>query len=128
MARKQGSNRLVVRIDLKGVSPPIWRRLEIDPDLTLDKVHGVIQAAFDWRNCHLYEFSNRNAGGGRDYTRFISAFLLEDDMFSGDDFFGMFGQEVDESTVQLGSLLVKARDSLDYQYDFGDSWDHKLRL
>jgi hypothetical protein len=58
----------------------------------------------------------------------VSAFLLEDDMFGGNDIFGMFGQEVDESTVQLGTLLVTPKDTLDYQYDFGDSWDHKLRL
>lgn len=120
--------RLIVRVDLRGVSPPIWRRLDIRSDLTLDQVHTVIQAAFDWQNSHLHEFTKAKPGGGRDYTRFVGAFLLEDDVFGGSDMFGMFGLEVDESTVQLGSLLVKPKDVLDYQYDFGDSWDHKVRL
>jgi hypothetical protein len=58
--------RLIVRVDLRGVTPPIWRRLDIQSNLTLDQVHAVIQAAFDWQNSHLHEFTNRKPGGGRD--------------------------------------------------------------
>ncbi len=137
MTRKHVPTRLVVRIDLRGIAPPIWRRLEIDPDLTLDQVHGVIQAAFDWNSSHLHQFSTLEPGRRWGGDRFVDASLLEDDMFGrgevfgmfgGNDLFGMVGQDIDESTVQVGSLLVKPKDALDYQYDFGDSWDHRIRL
>lgn len=121
-------SRLIVRVDPKRVSPPIWRRLDIRSDLTLDQVHVVIQAAFDWQNSHLHEFTKAKTGGGRDYTRFVDTFLLDEDVFGGSDIFGTFGHEIDESTVQLATMLVEPKDVLDYQYDFGDSWDHKVRL
>jgi len=124
----EAHTRLIVRVDLRGVSPPIWRRLDIRSDLTLDLVHAVIQAAFDWQNSHLHEFSQGRHAGWRQMKRYVPKFLLEDDMFGGNDLFGMPGVEVDESTVELGTLLAKPKDALDYQYDFGDSWDHKLRL
>jgi hypothetical protein len=53
---KSGTRRLVIRADLLGSKPPIWRRLELSPDLTLDQVHEVMQAAFHWYNAHLHEF------------------------------------------------------------------------
>ncbi|WP_235939528.1 plasmid pRiA4b ORF-3 family protein [Occultella kanbiaonis] len=31
-----------VRLDLADASPPVWRRLELPDDLTLDRVHTVI--------------------------------------------------------------------------------------
>ena len=37
-----------LRIDLKGATPPIWRRVELASDMFLDEVHQVIQAAFGW--------------------------------------------------------------------------------
>lgn len=111
--------RLIVRVDLRGASPPIWRRLDLRSDLTLDQVHAVIQVAFDWHNSHLHDFSRDRPGPGRDMTRYIPPFLLEDDMF---------GTDIDESTVAVGSVLTTPKDVIDYLYDFGDNWDHRLRL
>jgi hypothetical protein len=37
-----------IRVDLDTAQPPIWRRLELRSDLTLDVVHQVLKAAFDW--------------------------------------------------------------------------------
>jgi len=50
-----------IRVDLDTAQPPIWRRLELRSDLTLDVVQQVLQAAFDWTDSHLYRFS---LGGG----------------------------------------------------------------
>jgi len=49
------SYRFAMRIDLMGVRPPIWRRIETNPDLTLDTFHMVIQVAFEWTDSHLHE-------------------------------------------------------------------------
>lgn len=112
--------RLIVRVDLRGASPPIWRRLDLRSDLRLDQVHAVIQVAFDWQNSHLHEFSQGRPGPWRDMTRYIPQSLLED--------IDLFDEGIDESTVEVGSLLTKPKDVIDYQYDFGDSWDHRLLL
>ena len=48
-----------VRVDLRHAAPPIWRRLELRSDLTLDVVHRVLQAAFGWTDSHLWRFCGR---------------------------------------------------------------------
>jgi len=117
VARKQSSTRLVVRVDLRGAVPPIWRRLEIDPNLTLDQVNAVIQAAFEWSNSHLHAFSTTPPGRRWGGQRFVLPFLLDDD-----------DEATDEATAQLGTLLVNPGDIVDYLYDFGDSWEHSIKL
>ncbi len=117
MTATQGNARLVVRIDLRGAAPPIWRRLEIDPALTLDQINAVVQAAFEWTNSHLHEFSTTEPGRRWGGQRFVPPFLMQDD----DD-------ATEESTVKLGDLLAKPGDIVDYLYDFGDSWEHAIKL
>ena len=117
MATKQTNTRLVVRIDLRGAVPPIWRRLEVDPSLTLDHTNAVIQAAFEWTNSHLHEFSTTEPGRRWGGQRFVPPFLMDDDE-----------DATDESTVKVGTLLAKPGDHVEYMYDFGDSWDHTIKL
>ena len=45
-----------VKVTLLGTRPPIWRRLLVPADLTLEDLHDVLQAAMGWRDCHLHEF------------------------------------------------------------------------
>lgn len=117
MTTSQGKTRLVVRIDLRWAVPPIWHRLEVDPNLTLDQVNAVVQAAFEWTNSHMHEFSTAVPGRQWVGQRFVPPFLLNDD-----------DEATEESTVRLGALLAKPGDVVDYLYDFGDSWDHAIKL
>jgi hypothetical protein len=45
-----------VRLDLQGAKPPVWRRLELPGDLTLARLHDVIQAVMGWTDSHLHRF------------------------------------------------------------------------
>ncbi|NGP09139.1 plasmid pRiA4b ORF-3 family protein, partial [Rhodococcus sp. 14C212] len=103
-----------VRLDLIGATPPVWRRLELPGDLTLDRVHVVIQAAMGWLDGHLHRF---RTGSDPRSPHFVTAFDVED----GDD-------GVLESTVRLDQLLTGTGDRLWYEYDFGDRWDHALAV
>ncbi|MET9180626.1 plasmid pRiA4b ORF-3 family protein [Kitasatospora aureofaciens] len=72
----------------------------------LDRLHQVIQAAMGWQNCHLHAFSAYGIQYGRRSSEL--------------DF-------VDETTAVL-EVLVKEGGHLDYDYDFGDSWEHRVTV
>lgn len=46
-----------LKITLKDSKPPIWRRVEVNDDITLAKLHQIIQAAMGWTASHLHMFS-----------------------------------------------------------------------
>lgn len=105
---------LRIRVDLIGAKPPVWRRLELPGDLTLDRLHTVIQAAMGWLDCHLHRF---RTGDDPRAPYFVTAFDVEE----GDA--GML-----EDTVRLDQLLTGPGDRLWYDYDFGDGWGHVLQV
>ena len=102
-----GDPLLQVRITLKDVdSPPVWRRVLIPAAYSLDRVHAVIQAAMGWEDYHLHAFRVGDVGYAAP---------------SQDDELGYR----DERQVRLADLATAA-DRIDYEYDFGDSWEHEL--
>ena len=44
---------------LRGVSPPVTRRLRIAEQSTLGELHAALQVAFGWSDDHLYTFQIR---------------------------------------------------------------------
>jgi hypothetical protein len=117
---KPESRRLVIRADLLAAKPPIWRRLELSPGLTLAQVHWALQTAFEWDDSHLHEFvaSDEGARGSR-----ISYSPPEFELGE----LGI-GSNDDTNVVFLGDVLRVPGNNLTYIYDFGDSWRHGLVL
>lgn len=107
-----------VRVDLDGARPPIWRRLDLRSDLTLDVVHRVLQAAFGWLDYHLHRFSL----GGGPFDHHSEIFLCPFDVEEGED------DGVPASEVRLDETLQDPGDVLSYLYDYGDSWELTIRL
>ncbi len=100
---------LQMRITLADVdSPPVWRQVVIPAGYTLDRVHGVIQAAMGWQNYHLHMFRI----AGRDYGPAHPEIELE---------------MLDEKQFRIGDLM-KTGDLAGYEYDFGDGWEHELAV
>jgi hypothetical protein len=60
-ATKKTGGRLRLKISLEDWEPAIWRRVEVDKDLTFEELHRVIQEAMGWDDDHLHEFG-RPAG------------------------------------------------------------------
>ena len=100
-----------IRIELVDTDPPIWREVEVPTSISLKTLHAVIQAAFGWRNYHLWEFSL----GKRRYGPPSDDDWREEPL-------------VDASTVRLADLLGPRKTKIDYMYDFGDSWEHRLTV
>lgn len=112
---------LTVRVDVDGTSPPVWRRLVLDGDLTLDEVHEILQAAFGWLDYHLHRFwpgPTKDLWGGPFFT------TPYDEDSGEEDTEGM----LPEAEVQLDQVLREKGDRLFYTYDFGDNWTCTLKL
>ncbi len=45
-----------LKIELIGIKPPIWRRILVPNDISLDILHSVLQGAMPWQDYHLHEF------------------------------------------------------------------------
>ncbi|NYZ70016.1 plasmid pRiA4b ORF-3 family protein [Endozoicomonas sp. SM1973] len=100
-----------VKILLMDSKPPVWRRLLIRSDIRLNVFHTAIQSSMGWEDCHLHQF--RKDG---------MVFGAEEDNEFKDDFVK------NETQYKLSDLLKKEKESLHYEYDFGDSWMHKITL
>lgn len=99
---------LTLRVQLEGVHPPVWRRLEVLGSTPLSDLHHVLQLALSWQDSHLHAFFH----GDRRY-----GVPFDDD-----------GELIDESLVAVGDLLASEGDLLRYVYDFGDDWLHTIEL
>lgn len=97
-----------LKIALVGSEPEIWRRVVVPTSATLEGLHHVIQEAMGWQDAHLHQFTIKGQRFGADV-----------DPFSGD--------EIDESTARLADV-VRSRQKFTYLYDFGDSWEHVIKV
>lgn len=113
----------VVRVDLDSAKPPIWRRLRLASDLRLSELHDVLQIAMGWTDSHLHHF--QVGPDARDFrvVPFLTPFDLEDEDEDEEETDGTL-----ESQVRLDQVLAKPGHRLFYEYDFGDGWDHTLKL
>ena len=93
---------------LKRIRPPIWRRIQVPSNVTLAKLHEILQATMGWYDCHLHEFQ----AGGRSYGD--RSQLAE------------FDDVLNERTVRLHQVAPGPGSKFSYQYDFGDDWQHEL--
>lgn len=98
-----------IKVTLDGIRPSIWRRLLVPASITLESLHDVLQVAFGWTDSHLHEFEAR----GLHYGQPDSELEME---------------RVDERHVALEEVLRKPKETMNYEYDFGDSWMHKVVL
>lgn len=97
----------VLKVILAEIAPPIWRRLVVPCDYTLDRVHEALQWAMGWSNTHLHAFDI----AGRTFEH--------PDLEPQDD-------SLDERQLKLGAL--RPGDRFVYRYDFGDGWEHDVRI
>ena len=107
----------VVKVELNNTHPPIWRRLRLASDLTLPQVHEIIQIAMGWTDSHLHHFEM--GPGARDLH--LQPFLNQFDLDEGED--GIL-----DDHVRLDEVMAGEGDRLHYIYDFGDHWQHTIRL
>lgn len=114
-----------LKITLKYIKPPIWRRVEVRDSMTFYDLHRIIQNSFDWEDYHLHSFDiKRSAGTSTNHLITIGPMNQEkNQVFS----FG-FGYDYDEKKVILKEIFQNEKDRVLYVYDFGDNWEHDIVL
>lgn len=103
---KVGASVYQLKVSLREIKPPIWRRVQVPGDITLAKLHRVSQIVMGWTNSHLHKFST----GGVAYAE--------------PDPDGFLNFQSDRR-VRLNNV-VRAKQKFEYEYDFGDSWEHDI--
>lgn len=104
------SDVLRFRVALDHIEPTIWRLFDIPADAVLPVLSATILAAMGWKNYHLHQFRI-----GR--LRFGMPLAEEPDI-----------RLIDERRVNVAALFHDRGDECAYQYDFGDWWEHTVRL
>lgn len=99
-----------LKVTLDDVEPKVLRRIEVPLAIKLDRLHLTLQAALGWTDSHLYEIRAGGAGWG----------LPDPDWPDG---------PLDARSATLLDLLEGAGvETLHYLYDFGDGWEHTIKI
>ena len=115
--RKKSAEVYEIKMFLADSDPPIWRRLAVRSDMTLARLHDVIQIVMGWQNCHLHQFI---VGDDKDPTYYgVPDMGLMADLGP---------KTLDDATVQLRDIVKRRGSRFIYEYDFGDSWIHELEV
>jgi hypothetical protein len=98
-----------LKVTLEDIKPPIWRRIQVRGDITLFKLHEILQAVMEWQDYHLHLFI-----AGEDYYAIPSP----------DDPWPM--KTRNERRTKLFQIASAEKARFIYEYDLGDSWQHNI--
>lgn len=98
-----------LKITLKNISPPIWRRFLVHSDIKMSDLHKIIQTLMGWENCHLHQFIVNNE-------------------YYAPEFEDIEQIGIDYKKIKLKGLVDKEGQNFFYDYDFGDGWEHVIIL
>lgn len=106
----QSCRSLELEVELK-LRTPCRRRLIVPDNLNFYQFHRVLQAAFEWHDCHLHQF----VLPGHPVR------VLHPDAWEDEEAFE------DSTQITLGEVFHDYK-LVEYEYDFGDGWVHIIRL
>lgn len=96
-----------LHISLSGTLPIVWRRVLVPGHFTLVALHSIIQHTMGWQMSHLYDFQ---IGKSR---------------FSEPDEYDT--HPIKSVSTSIESALKEIK-TFAYNYDFGDSWQHEIKV
>lgn len=101
------STSFLLRVDLQGANPKIWRRFFVPPSITLPELHRVVQTVMGWHGPRNWHFVIRR-------KCYPDTELMSEDS--------------DMAKVALCSLVGRRGMIFQYICQFEDTWKHRLTL
>ena len=95
----------IYQLKITLIGTDVWRRVLVPAGMSLGQLHNVIQLAMGWEDVHLHEFRI-----GRHHYGLEEPGCL------------------DERRFRLSDVLPKKGSKAEYTYDFGDGWEHVIRV
>jgi hypothetical protein len=98
-----------LKIALTDINPPIWRGLMVQSDVTLERLHRIIQRALSWYDSPLHRFVIQETHYG----------------IPGSDW---FYDVQDEAAVKLNEVVNGPGAVFEYNYDYEleNDWRHEI--
>jgi hypothetical protein len=100
-----------LHISLRDLKPAIWRRVLVPGSVTFERLHRIIQFVMGWEDCHMHEFTVGKTRYG-----------VPDKQFPD------MAPVASEKRATLAAALASSVKSFSYLYDFGDGWEHALKV
>lgn len=105
------SKTITLRIQLDGMKkPPLYRVVKVPGGISFAALHSIIRIVMGWEGGHLHAFRTPNGTS-------IGHIDEEDDM-----------NYMDEDYTFISSYLNSVGTKLKYEYDFGDGWEHTIKV
>lgn len=101
----------IFRLRIELLHTEVWRVIEVE-DCSLEDLHYAFQLAMGWTNSHMHEFEVKR-------ERYSIPPPVD---------FGFEVEVTDSATVVLSDLFSRKGSKFTYMYDFGDSWEHAVRV
>ncbi len=106
------------KITLKDIEPSIWRSIQVPQSYSFWDLHVALQDAMGWLDYHLHIFRITNPE-----TDQLDEIGIPDDEAFEDENPCLPGWE-----LPVSNYFEKTGTKADYEYDFGDCWEHEIIL
>lgn len=96
------------RLNLRGISPMIWRQVLVRSDKTLADLHYITQITLNWSNYYLHRFTIRGKSYAVPRLHQVEAHNARE--------------------ITLQQLKLRLNERFLYEYSFFDWWTHEFRF
>jgi len=98
-----------LRIAIKGSVPLIWRLIEVPDNISLEKLHHVVQIGFGWDNTEDFEF-----------TAF--GYTISNHNYNEKN------TDIPSKELLIRDIFTDVREKIYYNYNLFNNWIHAIRL
>ena len=106
------------KIQLKEITPPIWRRILVPEEYNFWDLHVAIQDSMGWLDHHLHVFRIRQ----KHSSSIVEIGIPNVDRFEDEP------EIIPGWEIPISHYFHDLGITSDYKYDFGDGWEHEVIL
>lgn len=106
------------KVQLRNIEPAIWRCIEVPASYSFWDLHVAIQDAMGWLDCHLHVFRVQDQRARAE----VEIGIPDPEPFDG------MPEVLPGWRIPVAQYLADIGHRAQYDYDFGDAWEHDLVL